>query len=629
MERTIGQLVREMENFDRNGTTTISKYVTLSMREDIEMTEAYINSKHISGDKDYLGREKPFFNIVTAARNIWFRATNLNRKDIKIRATKEADETKAFLATILLQQWMKKEGFGKFLNDWGLSLATHGSSIVKFIEKEGELNCNVIDWNTIFVDQVDFEANMKVEKLWYTPAQLKKQKAYDQELVDKLLDNLTARQTIGWQKKDNKAGYIPIYEVHGELPLNLLTDNPDDEDDYVQQMHVITFHATKDTGKEFDDYTLYSGRESKDPYMLTHLIKRDGITYSGGAVKNLFNAQWMVNHTQKMIKDQLDLASKIIFQTSDTAFAGSNVLVNVENGDILTHKTNEPLTQLANKPDIGAMQSFQTSWQNISSEINGISEAMQGEHAPSGVAWRQVQALLQESHSLFQLMSENKGLCLIDMLTDFIIPHFKKQLNNDDAISMILEDYQIKQIDARYLPAEASRQVNQKIKNSVLSGQPYNPAEQEQDTQKAMGDIQGSMPPSQRFIVPSTIKGTTWKEMLKDIEWELDIDITGEMKDVQGAMATLTTIFQTITTNPQVLDDPNVKLIFNKILSLTGAISPLELKITPPAQKQPTYNVSESMSFKDLPPDGKIQMAKQAGIDIKQAQPVPAGAQAQ
>lgn len=581
--KSVQELVRNAEQFDKTGVTTTSEFVTQSMRDDINRTEAYLNSKHISGDKDYLGRDKPFFNIVTSARNIWYRATKIERKDIKIRATKESDEIEAFLATILFQQWMKKSKFGRFLSDWGLSLATHGSSIVKFIEKDSELSCQVVDWNTVLVDPIDFENNIKVEKLWFTPAQLKQQKNYDQELVDKLLDDVTTRKTLDGQKMDNKSNFIPVYEVHGLLPLSLLTDDEKDDDEFVQQIHIVTFQAQKDNSDGFTDYTLYSGKEAKDPYKLTHLIKKDGQTYAGGAVKNLFEAQWMVNHNEKQVKDQLDLASKIIFQTSDSSLAGQNALVNIENGDILLHKQNEPLTMLQNQPNIVAMQSSQQNWRAIANEINGISEAMQGGAPKAGTAWRQVQATLQENHSLFELMADNRGLDLIDMLTDFIIPFFRKQLNHTDEINAILEEYQIKQIDSRYVPNEVNRRMNDIKKRTILSGAIFDPSTEAQDAAGVQAEVQSQLTGNQRFIKPSDIDSRTWKEVLKDLEWEVDIDVTGESKDVQGVLSTLTTVLQTLATNPGVLQDPNMKMVFGRILSLSGAMSPLELQSQPPA----------------------------------------------
>jgi len=583
-----------MEDLDTNGVTTSSKYVTQSMREDINTTEAYLNSKHISGDTDYLGRPKPFFNIVVGARNIWFRATDIDCKNIKLRATKDKEMIEAFVATIKFQEWIKKQSFGQFLNDLGLSLASHGSTVSKFIERENELIAQVMDWNNIIVDPIDFENNVKIEKLWFTPFQLLKQKGYNKEKVKELLSQVETRKTITGEQKDNKSGYIPVYEVHGELPLSLLTNDEKDDETYVQQIHIVSFLAKKDNKDKYDEYTLYSGREKHDPYFIIHLIKKDGQTYAGGAVKNLFEAQWMVNHSQKQIKDQLDLASKIIFQTSDGSFVGQNMLSSIENGDILKHEINQPLERLSDNADISALQAFKADWQNVANQINGISEAMQGENAPSGTAWRLVQAQLQESHSLFELMTENKGLAITEMIRRYVLPFFKKQLNNDEQISAILEEENIKQIDSMYIPNEVTRRLNQKKKETILSGEIFDPGFEAADMAEANAEISKTLTGNQRFIKPSDVPNKTWKEVFDDMEFDIDIDITGEAKDVQGAMATLTTIFQVVASNPAVLQDPTVKMMFSKILNLSGVVSPLELSQgSQPPPQQPQQQVQQ------------------------------------
>lgn len=592
--KSISQLVREMEDLDTNGVTTSSKYVTQSMREDINTTEAYLNSKHISGDTDYLGREKPFFNIVIGARNIWFRATDIDCKNIKLRATKDEEMIEAFVATIKFQEWIKKQSFGQFLNDLGLSLASHGSTVSKFIERENELIAQVMDWNNIIVDPIDFENNVKIEKLWFTPSQLLKQKGYDKEKVKELLSQVETRETITGEQKDNKSGYIPVYEVHGELPLSLLTNDEKDDETFVQQIHIVSFLAKKDNKDKYDEYTLYSGREKQDPYFITHLIKKDGQTYAGGAVKNLFEAQWMVNHSQKQIKDQLDLASKIIFQTSDGSFVGQNMLSSIENGDILKHEINQPLERLSDNADISALQAFKADWQSVANQINGISEAMQGENAPSGTAWRLVQAQLQESHSLFELMTENKGLAITEMIRRYVLPFFKKQLNNNEQISAILEEENIKQIDSMYVPNEVTRRLNQKKKETILSGEIFDPGFEAADMAEANAEISKTLTGNQRFIKPSDVPNKTWKEVFDDMEFDIDIDITGEAKDVQGAMATLTTIFQVVASNPAVLQDPTVKMMFSKILNLSGVVSPLELSQGSQPPPQPQQQVQQT-----------------------------------
>ena len=335
------------------------------MYEELNKIDAYDNSKHTSGDTDAQGREKPFFNINKAVQNIWYRATD-DVKNVRIYSSKIANRIAAFMATIYLQSWMKKTRFGAFLNKWGRMLAKYGSVIVKFVEKDGELHKMVLDWQKVICDPVDFYGNPVMEVLDLTPAQLRK-RGYDSDTVETLIEDTQSgkrdvRRDLRGVQKDDREGYIRVYEVHGELPLNYLTDKDKDKDDTTQMMIVYSFTGNEKDG--FTDYFLYRGKEKENPYMLTHLIEEDGKTLSTGAVKQLFEAQWMVNHSMKAVKDQLDLASKLIFQTADENYVGKNAISAIQNGDILVHGINTPLTQVANNShDITSLQAMRQDWQ--------------------------------------------------------------------------------------------------------------------------------------------------------------------------------------------------------------------------------------------------------------------------
>jgi len=584
----IGALVRKLEDNYISGTTTHSKHVQKSMKDDLDKIEAYLNSKHTSGETDSQNREKPFFNVVIAARNIWYRATDLDRKNAKIRASKIKHTILAFLATVCLQDFMTRASFGKFLNKWGLTLATYGSAVLKFVIKDKELIPSVVPWNRLIVDPISFADNPIIEILELTEAQLYQREGYDKDMVEQLCDARQQRETIDGDTKDQKSDYIKIYEVHGKLPLSYLTGKEKDEDVYTQQMHVMSFVATKEEGV-FDDFTLYSGKE-EDPYMLTHLIEEEGQTLSIGAVQNLFEVQWMENHTAKQIKDQLDLASKLIFQTSDGNFTGQNALNNIMNGDILVHEINQPLTTVANTShDITALQNQGMSWKMLGMEINGISESMLGINPPARTAWRQTQAILGESYSLFEMMTENKRLDLEVMLRRFILPFIKKyKLNDDREIAAILEANDLQKIDSMYISNQTNKVVNNQIIETVLAGGDVTPEDQASLTAQTSGDIQKGLSSlgGQRFFAPEEIN---WKKEFKDLEWDLEVVVENETEDTNEALTTLDTTFKTLATmqgRPMTDDE---RIIFNEILTKTGKISPAKLNNKgAPSQAQPS-----------------------------------------
>lgn len=587
--KSITELVRDMEQNFITGNIQVSKYVNENPYEDINKIEAYLNSKHISGETDALDREKPFFNIVLASRNIWFRATDLDRKNVRIKPSQSSEIITSFVANILIQNWMDKENFGQFLNNWGLDLASYNSSIIKFVQQENSLYPMVTPWTRIICDFVNFEENPVIEVLELTPSQLKKRKNYDKEIVKNLLNTLEAREITDKTKKDNNVNYIKLYEIHGNLPFSYLTDDERDVETFTQQMQVVSFVEGKNKG-DWDDFILYKGKEKQSPYLLTSLIPNsDGSISLNGSVKTLFDAQWMQNHTVKLIKDQLDIASKLVYQTSDPTFASQNVLMAIENGDILIHQPNQPLTQMANNShDITALQNYGSQWKALAQEITSTPDIMRGQNMPSGTAFRQAAIIQQESYSNFEIMTENKGLCIEQMLRKFIIPYIKTKLNHSEEIVALLDDMGIKQIESKYIKNETIKETNKKVIESILNNKSVTPEEQQQMLQQQTQQITSQLNElgKTRFLKPSEIKQKTWNNLFKDFEWEVKCEITGENEDKNTILTTLTNLFQTlVSTGGQPLNE-KANLIFNKILDTTGIVSSFELSnIATPQQE--------------------------------------------
>jgi hypothetical protein len=578
MKETLHETIREAEDNYLHGYVQIGEYVEWDMHNTLETIDAYLNSKHISGEVDSLGRDKPFFNIVTAAANIWYRATDIDRKDIRILPDVSTNTALAFIATVHLQNWMKESRFGVFLNEWGRTLARYGSAVCKFVEKDGELTASVIPWNRMIVDPIDFDALPRIEKFYMTPAQLRKMEMYDQEVVERLIDSVREnRETLDGQNKDNQAKFIELYEVHGELPVALLKDEPMDESDetwerYSQQMHVVTFTEVK--SGEYQDFTLFRGKEAKDPYMLTHLIPEDGRTLAIGAVEHLFQAQWMVNHSMKNMKDTLDLASKLVFQTSDSTFLGRNVLTAIETGDIFIHKTNEPITRLANdKPDISASQNFSQIWQTIAQEITSTPDAIRGNTMPSGTPFSLAAYSGGQANSLFEMMTENKGLSIEDMMRTHILPHLKKRMDTADEIVATLDENMITELDAMYVPREAMRRYNEEAKKQMIEGSipsPYQADVMQGQVREEMATLG-----NKRFFKPDEIEETTWKQALKDFEMKAVVEVTNENNDKQAVLQTLATLY----TATAATDPVKANVILARILTETGVFSPIQMNM--------------------------------------------------
>lgn len=580
-QTNIASLVRDREQRYSSGSPTqLSAHVEFSLKDHIEHIEAYKFSKHISGPVDSKGREKPFFNIGTAASNVWYRATDVDRRNIRVKAPTLKMVVPAFGATYKLEEFMRREDFGTFLNKWGRVLSDYGSAVPKFVEKDGRLHCRVVPWTRLIVDSVSFDNDVTIEILELTPDQLLQRDGYDQEQVRALIDAREARENERGGDKDQKSEFIRLYEVHGMLPKSYRTGDNDDRYEYEQQMFVVTYLKGKQERK-YDDYVLASGREAVHPYMITHLIEEEDRVIGIGAYEYLFDAQWMTNHTAKSIKDQLDLASKLIFQTADDTFAGQNALSSIETGDILIHADNKPLSSVANNShDIGALQAYGQQWEALAKELTSTPDAIRGDTMPSGTAYRSVAIQNRESHSLFELMTENKGLAIERMMRTYIIPYIKKQLKNSDEMAVVLDNQGIQFIDPRYIRYESTKRAKNAIADALKRGAfdelaGISPEGFEDDINAELAELG-----NQRFLKPSEIDDATWDKVFEDLEWELDIEVTNENTDKEATMTTLTTVLQSLAANPTILQDKNAALLFNKILEETGKVSPIELATT-------------------------------------------------
>jgi len=608
--KTVGQIIQDLETKFTSETVKVSEHVELSQFDTNNRVEAYLASRHISGDTDAQGREKPFANIVISAVNIWYRATKRRLKDIKVRADKEGNVLAAYMATVLLKNWANKSQFESFLTKWGMTLSAYGWAVTKWIDRGGELDFSVTKPGNLIFDPIDFESNVVIEKFYLTPADLMNHPGYDKKVAKSLLDDVVSRQNLRHEQKDNRADFIELYELHGVLPLSLVTGDESDGDTYVQQMHIVSMLGSNST-KDYKEYELVCGREDKSPYILTNLLPdaTGQRATSAGAVELLFDSQWMFNHYEKLTKDKLDLA-KDIYQTSDGSFVGKNATTNIDNGDILIHEDGRPLTKVNTQTtDITALQNARAQWNSLSQSLSSTPEAMRGGDIKSGTAYRTQQLAVNESSSLFEEMGYNKDIALKQMFRDFIIPFVKRKMDSTEEISALMDSQDIKKIDSKFVSNKVAAKVNAKIISQVLDeGLMPTPEDQAQMAQEEEVGMKAQLADlgNQRFFKPSDIDGKTWKESIKDFEWEVEIDTPTDQKDVNLTMETITNVLG-ITMDPvkaQMADRPINKFLINKVLTITGAISPIELGDIEAAQDM-RLQAQTNQSQQQLDPSGQ------------------------
>jgi hypothetical protein len=133
-----------------------------------------------------------------------------------------------------------------------------------------------------------------------------------------------------------------------------------------------------------------------------------------------------------------------------------------------------------------------------------------------------------------------------------------------------------------YIKNISTKRANEKITDAVLKGEITTPEQQMEITQQFQNEARESLSSlgNQRFFKPSEISDKTWKDLLKDLEWDVEVDITGESTDTQAMMTTLNTALQVVI-NPAFAQNPKAQFIVDRILTATGTVSPIELASLP------------------------------------------------
>jgi hypothetical protein len=84
--KSIYEFVRKQRDEYRSNQITITDGYDFSQYETLRTVELYDNDRFLSGSTDSLGREKPFYNIVSFRKNVATRATDLDTKDVQIQS---------------------------------------------------------------------------------------------------------------------------------------------------------------------------------------------------------------------------------------------------------------------------------------------------------------------------------------------------------------------------------------------------------------------------------------------------------------------------------------------------------------------------------------------------------------
>lgn len=561
----------EVENIKSNYVKTIDLVAGLpfSQKKQIRTIEFYNNSKYLKGMKDEMNRDKPFFQILNAICDVENTAKDLDTKDINVTSDDGNHYLESWLLSKDIQIWMKESNFSKTLNDMRDMHTRYGSLLVKKVEKKdkkGEklLYLELPEWKNTITDQVNIMQGAIIETHWMTPVEISKMTEWDKEAIKRILE-----------KCKGSSKRIPVYEVRGEFSQSVFKEcdgqkySPEDERAFSYQLYYIAGNPVE--SGQTDDIEaflpLYWEDDTERVYKYLARKPKAGRAFGVGVMEEGEEAQVWTNDAVLKQHRAMEYTTKVIGQSASKKLKGRNLLTETDDGTILEHEDNKPITSLNLLPS-GGLQQYNNliqQWYGQLEKTTSAYSAQRGETPPSGTPFRLQATVLQQSSSVFKNLQQELGIFITEIFEDWVMPYLASRLNREHILAYEFGIEELKEIDKNF----STQQANEKAVDAILSGKIITQEEYDAWMQTADTFIKGTK--GQRFIqIP--------KNFYKNLKAKVTVNITGEQRNKAATLESLNNILLTYASNSNLSQDPVASQLLARIIELSGAgISPVAI----------------------------------------------------
>ena len=563
------------DQFDNyNKVIRITDNYDFDMRKTINKIDLYRSSRFLTGESDSQGNRKYFFNILNGAAWTASKNLDLDIKDIKIVSKDGKDPLKAKLYSLAFHKWAKTNQFSKFLNKLTEFLPSYGWFVAKWVDGQVEY----LPAKDVFiypgVDNLN-KSGYVIEEHKMQPKQIRGFNWNQKENIE---------EVIRIYNNTDEAQYIPIKEYSG-----VVSNQDIDEKYWNKGTDINGYSDIRGVSAMNLTYKTDDLNETISVSLTLHIENREGkksiykdvgyLDVDGRAMKlGIFELGFPFQERWNQIANEKNLAGKLaskqIFQTRGKTIE-QNLMTDTDNGDIL--KVDAEVTRVdTGVRDLGYYQQEESNLLGLFRNLSNAQEVQTGENLPSGTPFRLGALLDQNSGKLFDFVREKMGIFIKEIMTDWLMPQFEKDMKKDgEMVLELLDEGLMEQLIER----DINSRINKVVKKFVLANGRF-PTDEERES--AVVKLQEEYSKKDMFVKLT--------EDILDFEKDIDIIITGESINVTQKVETISNLTQLLAQNPGILQDPVTKRIFNTLLELTG-LNPTD--IGRPAQTAPQPSLNE------------------------------------
>lgn len=534
-----GQLEKELQDFfetkiiiggakDRKG-----KGYKYNQSDTLNLIEFVGASKFEKGEKDSEGQDKIYLNSSVFRADVASKQIDIDVKDIAIIPEDSQSDVPCILARKMFKDWAKDEGLGIELNEMVEKYPFYGSLVIKV---RGKDDFDIVDLNKLRNQQDAESLNDAIYviiehtmKMW----EVKEMPDWD----------LSGLKDVKWDED------ITVYERYGRVPSKFFDKTADDTD----SVDTVSFIVLNKKEKNDNACVLFIEEIKKRPFKEAHWKRRNGRWLGIGEIENNFENQKARNAVFNMRMRSTLWSSRNIFQSTDEA-VGKNLVSEVMDGEVIQINANGNITPVnTQNKALADYNATDDVVEKNSDQKSFTYEVATGEQLQSGTPFRLGVLLSNSVNSHFALKREKLALMIKDLLYEYILPSFKKEISKD-------------RIEYLYSGTEAYEELIELVVNAKVAGfikdkvleEGRVPTLEEQEAYKnAIRTLRG-------------VDIQILKDSFNDVKYKLDIVITGESINLQSKLETLTNLYNALAQR----GDPRAEKILSRITVLTGEKMP-------------------------------------------------------
>jgi len=583
-----------------NLNVKITSTVSYSLREEIEKNRQFLHGK-FKNPEDTSGLTKFFYNIGFILLNSLYNPTDIDTKDINIRALTLTNRFLVDLIKNVVRTELRFSHFGDKVNRVRWNMLKDGTAVVKLTKDGFEL---VDLLNLVFLPhEHDWKKQVIAERINLPTHELESKigkgfrvRGIVKSVVKKLEEEGTFYATIYefWKKKNG----VPTCE----LWLDTSVLEPDDDKSPTNWSPYIQID-------EFESSFKNKAGEPILPYKKVDFITVEGRALGFGVFELIrglqehFNELWNI----KRKKDRQDLAGTYVYKRGmNESSLTQEFITDREIGAVIELGQDEDLYKLVSEKWTSDIIASADKLFEYARMIVGANAIGVGENLPSSMPATTSAIMAKQNKTTYDVIIEQLSLFLSDLFQDYYLERILDNVSKKEWTLITGNPMELKEIDRYFAQQYVYRQLENMKGTPAMFELLSSPDEQaekeliERLIQEKLAEIQTS--PNSRYV---QIK----KEMLKNLEFICEVYIANDTFDrnvqIQNILA--------IASNP--LYQGSRQKLFEIILDLLD-LGGKDLELT--SQELNTNNASQTPQ-QARPTTGEIQTGIPTNAGTSQA----------